>query len=670
MDKQSVAIFGLLIAGYLGYHFLYFTPRYEAYQKDVAAWELEQAELDAAAADDPKPILDEPDPDAAPPSSASVAGPDSAAAITGDASPGEVPADASPAGVTEHAHVEGIPFVTPTQSIALSTSGASLSTLTFREETGIRSSSYHPVQSGEADDLEPGPLTILRPYVDEVRSFGLTPLDEELAWVGTADWAHEALDDGGHRFTLDLPSGLRLIKTYERPEAREDEVSREPGKVPSYHFNLRVRVENHGTEPVDFGYWLNGPAGIQASAHGRSVEGVQAVMATRDADDRFEIELEVTGGFDGENDDNEKKTWDEELDETPVAYWGSAGHYFTSLILPVEGGASTRLEAWSLLVLGQGRVPTDAEQEDIEGAGVQGVVRARIDAQTIAPNGGAIEDLYMVYAGPRQKLIFENEGPYADKNLEAVVDFGWFESLAVVILSVLFGIKALCGNWGLAIILLTFLVRGMMLPLSVWSQKNMLRMQKLAPEIQKLKEKFTRKDGTMSREQQQQFSMAQMELWRTHKINPVGCVGPLFLQMPIFFALWKALNISFELRQTSFVLWFTDLSVPDVLFRLPFTLPLLGTNAFSVLPLMMVGTYLLQQQVQPKATEPRAAEQQKMMKYIVPVFGLILYTMPSGLMLYFITSSMWSIVEMKTIKKRIEETETKKAEAKATPAKA
>ena len=88
------------------------------------------------------------------------------------------------------------------------------------------------------------------------------------------------------------------------------------------------------------------------------------------------------------------------------------------------------------------------------------------------------------------------------------------------------GFYAVVGNWGVAILLLTFMVRGLMLPLSMWSQKNMLRMQKLAPEINTLKDKYSKPDGTMTPEQQRAFQQAQMELWRKHDVNPIGCIGP------------------------------------------------------------------------------------------------------------------------------------------------
>ncbi len=225
---------------------------------------------------------------------------------------------------------------------------------------------------------------------------------------------------------------------------------------------------------------------------------------------------------------------------------------------------------------------------------------------------------------------------------------------------ILGGIFAIVGNWGVAILLLTFMVRGLMLPLSMWSQKNMFRMQHLAPEITKLKDKFSKPDGTMSPEQQRSFQQAQMELWRTLGVNPVGCIGPMFLQMPIFIGLYNALNYSVAMRHSSFMLWFSDLSTPDIIWRMPFDIPIMETNALSVLPLLMVGTYLLQQRVQPKATDPKAAEQQKIMKFVFPIFGLLFYTMPSGLMLYFITSSLWGIGEQLTIKKKIKADEEAK----------
>ena len=290
-----------------------------------------------------------------------------------------------------------------------------------------------------------------------------------------------------------------------------------------------------------------------------------------------------------------------------------------------------------------GELPSDAEKKKEDGLGMQAVVRALIPGSKTLKPGEVQEQEYLVYVGPRQEQDIFEQPTYESFRLDALVYFGWFESAGRVLMWVLGGFYALFGNWGVSILALTFLVRGLMTPLSMWSQRNMFRMQKLAPEMNKLKEKLSTKgDGKMTPDQQRAFQAAQMDLWRQHGVNPIGCIGPMFLQMPIFIGLYNALNYSSAMRHSEFFLWMSDLSTPDILFRMPFSIPLLDTNAFSVLPLLMVVTYALQQRLQPKPTDSKMEQQQKMMKFLFPMFGFFLYTMPSGLMLYFITSSLWA----------------------------
>jgi len=661
MDKQAIAVFGLLIAGFLAYQFLWIYPQ----QRRQAEWDAKHPDYFEQQGDgdpdgDVAPDGDgTPGPEASPdtspvttagqPVEAPAEGDDPAAADgpEADAGPGDAPA-------------ETFTFETPAHEIVLSTAGASVERVGFK---GVYHSTYKPVATSAEDEADPGRYEPLRPFDDDVRSFALRLLEGEGdARVAERTWAHEALAGGAHRFTLDLPErGLRLVKTYRPPEreaeadadadadAEEDDSDREP--VPLYHFDLEVEVVNTSDGPVELGYEMSGPAGMDNQMFGYRSLGLQTLAGWRQGD-------EVVYDYESSDDlqDPEEPSWT--VGPKDVTYFGLGTHYFASLVLPGAETPVSVTEAQGLL-RAKGVRPTELQldDEDPSGIGHQALVVGRVEARTIAP-GESLSDSYRVFVGPRQSSLFERAGsPYAGYGLEKMVDLGWFESISRVLLAVLFGLHAIVGNWGVAIICLTFIVRGLLLPLSVWSQKNMLRMQKIAPEINTLKEKYAKKDGSMTPEQQREFTAAQMELFRKHGVNPVGCLGPLFLQFPIFIGLYNALNYSYELRQTPFAFWIQDLSSPDVLFRMPFTIPFLGTNAFSVLPLLMVGTYLLQQKLQPTPADPKAAEQQKMMKMIVPFFGFILYTVPSGLMLYFITSSLWSMTEMKTVKKWIEKAE-------------
>ncbi len=625
LDKGALITMGVLFALMFGYYAFYYAPAMQDWQeKDLRyrewlrAQETAQVDTSDAAEVDTATRADAKDGEQRPKTA-------------------KKPPKAAPPAVKD----ERIPFETPEHAAVLSTAGASVHSLTFKNILG---STYAPVQSREADRRKPEPFQVLHLYDARVRSFALRPLDDAHADVATRDWSHRPLEDGGHEFTTELDNGLVLRKQFLPPEAPAGE---EAPRL--YHMRLRVIVENPTDDAQQFGYMLYGPAGMVEQELGRASYGHEYVLAARDEAGRVEATIDVTT-------DLEKVGSPDVTVGGRVSYWGLATKYFTALAVPTQGTRVTQAEAMGLLQSAGVRV-TDEERTDGDDApGRQGLARGIVPELTVAPGAREAQE-FLLYVGPRQEPdIFEQE-VYAPYELDEVVYYGWFGSMGRLLVWILSGLHSVFGNWGVAILLLTFVVRGLLMPLSMWSQRNMFRMQKLGPEINKLKEKFSSKDGAMSREQQQAFQAAQMELWRKHGVNPVGCIGPIFLQMPIFIGLYNALNYSSALRHSHFALWITDLSQPDVLFRMPFTLPLLGTNAFSVLPLLMVATYVVQQQLQPTPTDERMAEQQKMMKYIMPLIGFLFYTMPSGLMLYFLTSSVWGICEQKVIKKKIESEE-------------
>lgn len=577
----------------------------------------------------------------APPSSITAVGPASANR--------PVAAPPPPAQVVANPRKEKILFRTPEHEVVLSSQGASVSEVTFSR---IQESTYRAVQSGEDDARKAEKFRVVQPVLDPrtpIRSLVVAPLAgppvdvvKDLERASQVDWAHEELGPGKHRFTLQLESGLTLVKTYEAPPA--------PGKddPTPYHFRLTVGIENGTGRDQTLGYALTGPVGMVDQASDRARSGQQAFATARRLERIQDQKVVSVLGL---------ESWEGvtagDVGET-VGAFGLATKYFAAAVIPDAAPSLAKAEVSSLLSAFHAS-PTDADKKE-DGLAHQGLVVAQAPSRSITSAGWT--DTYDVYVGPKSKAIFEsNAKPVAKQGLDKLVNYGWFEFLAVIMLGVLRFFHGIVQNWGVSIILLTFLVRGLLLPLSIWSQKNMLRMQKVAPELNKLKEKYSKKDGTMTPEQQRAFAQAQMDLFRTHGVNPIGCLGPIFLQIPVFVGLWNALNYSYDVREQPFVGWISDLSVPEVLFRLPFTLPFLGTNAFSVLPLVMVACYYLQMKLQPTPTDPRAAEQQKMMMYMMPIFGLLMYTAPSGLMIYFITSAIWTMVESKWVKKHLERTE-------------
>jgi YidC/Oxa1 family membrane protein insertase len=210
-------------------------------------------------------------------------------------------------------------------------------------------------------------------------------------------------------------------------------------------------------------------------------------------------------------------------------------------------------------------------------------------------------------------------------------------------------------NYGVCIVLLTILVRSIMFPLSRKQALMSIRMQELQPEIAKLKEKY--------KDDRQALGMAQMELFRKHKVSPLGTCWVAFLQMPIFLGLYYALQESIHFRLAHF-LWIDNLAAPDMLFWWSESIPWISRPQdygwllylgpyFNLLPVVAVALMIAQQSLMaPPAVDDQQKMQQKMMKYMMIFFGLMFYKVAAGLCIYFIASSVWGFAERKLLPKK------------------
>jgi len=252
------------------------------------------------------------------------------------------------------------------------------------------------------------------------------------------------------------------------------------------------------------------------------------------------------------------------------------------------------------------------------------------------PAGAAASWHATLYAGPKAyeqlkhlAARFGRGQDYMD-----ILNLGWFSILAKPIL--VYGLKGLyryTHNYGIAIIILTIIIKLLTWPLQTKSFDSMQRMQKLQPELNKLKEQF--------KDDPRKLQHEQMLLYRKHGVNPLGGCLPVLLQIPIFFALYQALSNAIELWGASFW-WIKDLSLPDTVAHLPFSIPFLG-NAINPLPLLMTAATIGQQIVTPHTGD----KSQKQMMYMMPVIFLFLfYNMPSGLVLYWFVSQILSAGQM------------------------
>ncbi len=286
----------------------------------------------------------------------------------------------------------------------------------------------------------------------------------------------------------------------------------------------------------------------------------------------------------------------------------------------------------------------------LDGSGVSFIMQGNNDLTKMAL-AGSLDTLqpgtekeykYHVFYGPKKLTMLKAIG----YNLDKSINFGWFDILAKPTLWLLNWLYAFCHNYGVAIILVTVLFKGVFWPISQKGMKSMKNMQKLQPKMVKIKEKYKNDPAKMNQEV--------MSLYKTYKVNPLGGCLPMVLQIPVFFALYKVLLMGIELRHAPFMLWITDLSAPDRLW-LGFDIPYLG--GLPVLTLLMGASMFFQQKLSPTTADPAQA---KIMMFLPVIFTFMFLNFASGLVLYWFVNNLLSILQQVMINR-----DTKKAAAAA-----
>lgn len=237
------------------------------------------------------------------------------------------------------------------------------------------------------------------------------------------------------------------------------------------------------------------------------------------------------------------------------------------------------------------------------------------------------------YVGPKDQYVLDDIAA----NLGLTIDYGFLFMISKPLFWLLLQIQSLVSNWGIAIIVITLVVKGAMYPLTKAQYTSMAKMRELAPKMAQLKERFG--------DDRQKMSQATMEMYRKEKVNPAGGCLPMLIQMPIFLALYWVFLESVELRHAPFFFWIQDLSTMDPYF---------------VLPVFMGVSMFVMQKMQPMTIQDPM--QQKIMQYMPVAFSVFMAWFPSGLVLYWFVSNMISIAQMKVIFNGIEKAKLAKAE--------
>ena len=243
-----------------------------------------------------------------------------------------------------------------------------------------------------------------------------------------------------------------------------------------------------------------------------------------------------------------------------------------------------------------------------------------------------------LYLGPLEYERIKNLGV----NLESVMDFGWaiVRPISKGVLWVLKSMHRFIPNYGVILIIFSVLIKLIVYPLTKKSYQSTQAMQAIQPEISSLKEKYKNNPTKLNK--------ATMELYKKKGVNPLGTCFPMMLQMPLLFALFTVFRSTIELRGEPFVFWIKDLSAPDVIFYLPFKVPLYGDYVCALPILMALSMFAQQKMMTPQAVSGPQAEQQKIMQYFMMGFFFLLFnSFPSGLNLYYTLFNVLTIAQQK-----------------------
>ncbi len=255
------------------------------------------------------------------------------------------------------------------------------------------------------------------------------------------------------------------------------------------------------------------------------------------------------------------------------------------------------------------------------------------DLKLLFNNQRVSKNNFKLYFGPLDYDIVKSY----NINLEVMMDLGWtlFRPFAKIILWSFNGLRKVIPNYGFIIIIFSILIKIVLYPLTKKSYQSMKAMQNLQPLMQELNEKY--------KSDAQKKQKETMKLYKEHGVNPLGGCIPMILQMPLLIALFTVFRSTIQLRQAPFIWWITDLSRPDTIALLPFSVPLYG-NTVNILPLFMGITMFIQQKISMK--DPK----QKAMVYMMPIFMTLLFnSFPSGLNLYYALFNLFSIIQEKFI---------------------
>ena len=357
----------------------------------------------------------------------------------------------------------------------------------------------------------------------------------------------------------------------------------------SYTIGVSLALQNAGSKPVSSHAYFQLTHDGKATSTGNSVAntfGAQSFVGfSQYTGERKFVKVQFSDLDKGKTD---------YVQQSPDGWLAFVQHYFVSAWLPAAG------------------LPREYV---IERRPDQSYAARVVLPVALLEPGASASVAVPLYVGPQEQKRLEA----AERNLPLVVDYGWLTVIAQPLFWLLEFLHDLSGNWGMAIILLTVLIKLVFFPLSAASYKSMAKMKLVTPRLTKIREMYAHDRAKMNQ--------AMMELYKTEKINPLGGCFPILVQIPVFIALYWVLLAAIELRHAPFMLWIRDLSALD---------------PYYVLPVLMTVTMVLQTRMNPTPPDPVQA---KVMQFMPYVFSVFFFFFPAGLVLYWLVNNILSILQ-------------------------
>jgi YidC/Oxa1 family membrane protein insertase len=449
-------------------------------------------------------------------------------------------------------------------------------------------------------------------------------------------------------------SELEFIKRFRIVPKGEASADGSVAGPTGYDVNIEIEIANRGASAQTLSYALDGPTGLPTEGWWYSTKMHPTAWSGAGARDviwrvtgrrhslRSAAQIYAQAQADTVDTLTSVLTDNPTPDERTLDYLGVDTQFFAAVLMSGSGDTPNSFLCQQAYAMPVGAVP---QLESKRVRTLNTTFRVVSPDETIEPGKSATHKFHL-YLGPKAPALLDTYG------LRDIIEYGWFWWIARPLSKVLHGFYFIVRNYGLAIILLTVLVRGAMFPIGRRAALNAQKMQELAPEIKKIKEKY--------KNDLEKQGQAQRELWKKHNFNPLGGCWLMFLQLPIFIGLYRCLSVDIELRQAPLIPgigWCSNLAGPDMAWYWKGILPdFLASETgwlgpyLNILPIITIVLFIWQQKMfTPPATDEQTRMQQKMMQYMMIFMGVMFFKVPAGLCIYFVASSLWGIGERKLL---------------------